>query len=111
MAVYSLDGQFVVSWPVQGWTSNSIDNKPYITVDKQERVYITDPETYRVIVFSSSGEALAAFGQYGPEDNAFGLPVGVAVGEDGSLWVTDAGNNRVEKMEAWDNPLPPLEEK
>ena len=111
VAVYSLDGQFVVSWPVQGWTSDSIDNKPYITVDKQERVYITDPETYRVIVFSSSGEALAAFGQYGPEDNAFGLPVGVAVGEDGSLWVTDAGNNRVEKMEAWDNPLPPLEEK
>jgi len=60
-------------------------------------VYLTDPEGYRVIVFSATGEPLAAFGQYGPEDGSFGLPNGLALGPDGSLWIVDAGNNRVVK--------------
>lgn len=111
VAVFTAEGQSVTNWPVQGWESDSIENKPYIAVDRQGRVYITDPEGYRVIVFSSSGEALAAFGQYGPEENAFGLPVGVAVGADGNLWISDAGNNRLEKFDAWYNTQLPLEEK
>ena len=97
VAVFSPEGQFVASWPVQGWASDSLDNKPYLAVDSQNRVYVTDPEGYRVIVFFSSGEPLAAFGQYGPENDAFGLPVGITVGTDGGVWITDAGNNRLGK--------------
>ena len=111
VAVFSADGKFLSSWPVQGWASNSLDNKPYLAVDAQGRVYITDPEGYRLIVFSPSGEPLAAFGQYGPEEDSFGLPIGIAIGKDESLWVVDAGNNRLEKFEAWDSPQPPMEVK
>jgi DNA-binding beta-propeller fold protein YncE len=103
VAVFTAKGQFLTSWPVQGWANDSMDNKPYLAVDNQGRIYITDPEGYRVIVFSSSGEALAAIGQYGPEENAFGLPVGIAVNPDGAVWVVDAGNNRLGKYEIW-NP-------
>lgn len=85
----------------RGGASDSIDNKPYIAVDRQGRVFITDPEGYRVIVFSSSGEALATFGKYELEDNAFRLSVGVAIGNDGLVWVTDAANNRLGQYEIW----------
>ena len=87
---------------MQGWTGDSLDNKPYLAVDAQDRVYITDPERYQVIAFSSSGTPLAAFGQYGPEEDAFGLPVGIASDSDGTIWIVDAGNNRLDKFDLWE---------
>ena len=103
VAAFSADGQFVASWPIQGWNSDSLDNKPFLAVDAQNRIYVTDPEGYRVIVSSSSGEPLAVFGQFGPEEDAFGLPVGIAVGTDGLVWVADAGNNRLAAFDVWKN--------
>ena len=99
--VFSVDGNFITKWPVQGWTGDSLDNKPYIAVDEQDRIYVTDPERYRVIVFSSLGTPLAMFGQYGPEKDAFGLPVGIAASSNGILWISDAGNNRLMKFNLW----------
>lgn len=101
VVVFSQDGKLITKWPVQGWASDSLDNKPYIAVDAQDRVYVTDPEQYRVIIFSASGAPLAAFGKYGPEEDAFGLPVGVAAESDGMLWVVDAGNNRLASINVW----------
>jgi DNA-binding beta-propeller fold protein YncE len=101
VVVFSADGNLITKWPVQGWTGDSLDNKPYIAVDAQDRVYITDPERYRVIAFSSSGTPLAAFGQYGPEEDAFGLPVGIASDVAGTIWISDAGNNRLAKFKLW----------
>jgi hypothetical protein len=54
-----------------------------------------------VIVFSSSGTPLVAFGQFGPEDDAFGLPVGVTVDSNNMIWIVDAGNNRLTKVNLW----------
>jgi DNA-binding beta-propeller fold protein YncE len=85
---------------VQGWASVRWTIS-YIAVDGKERVYVTDPEGYQVIAFASDGEPLAAFGQYGPEEEAFGLPVGVAVGPDGGVWVSDAGNHRLSVFSLW----------
>jgi DNA-binding beta-propeller fold protein YncE len=95
VAIFSADGKFQSSWGVHGWSSNSLDNKPYLAIDSQGRVYLTDPEGYRVIVFSPEGQPIEEFGQYGPEQNSFALPTGLALAPDGSLWVADAGNNRV----------------
>ncbi|MBA4385645.1 MAG: hypothetical protein C0410_12980 [Anaerolinea sp.] len=98
VVIFSPEGKFLSSFPVQGWNSDSMDNKPYITVDSEGRVIVTDPEGYRVLVFSPNGDPLFTFGKYGPEDNAFGLPNGVALDSSGSLWVADAGNNRLERF-------------
>ena len=101
VAMFSPDGQFQQSWPVQGWASDSLENKPYLAIDSQGRVYVTDPEGYRVVVFTASGQPLAVFGQYGPEDNSFGLPNGIAVDSTGKIWVADAGNNRIGIYDVW----------
>jgi uncharacterized protein (TIGR03663 family) len=98
VAVFSTSGQFRTSWPVQAWNSDALDNKPYLALDAQGRVYITDPEGFRIIVFSPEGKPLSVFGQAGPEEDASGLPSGIASGPDGALWVLDAGNNRLEKF-------------
>ena len=64
-------------------------------MDDSGRVYVTDPEGFRVLIFSAAGAYLNRFGQYGADVNSLALPNGVAVAPDGTLWLADAGNNRV----------------
>src|SRR5690606_18574515 len=72
-----------------------INNKPYLAADSSGRVYVTDPEGYRVLIFNGSGAYLNRFGQFGTDAGSFGLPNGIAVAPDDSLWVADSGNHRV----------------
>ncbi|HUS94254.1 MAG TPA: flippase activity-associated protein Agl23 [Patescibacteria group bacterium] len=98
-------------WAVDAWYGESIENKPYIAVDQNDRVYVSDPEGYRILIFDTTGQYLGRFGQFSLDLDGFGLPNGVAVSPDGSIFVADAGNNRVLKFEIDLNqiPLPPSE--
>ncbi len=82
-------------WDVVGWAGESLDNKPFIAVDNAGHVFITDPEGYRVIEYSSDGQLMQTWGDYGNTASTFGIAAGVAVDPQGHVWVTDAGNNRV----------------
>jgi predicted membrane-bound mannosyltransferase/DNA-binding beta-propeller fold protein YncE len=83
------------SWDFLGWYGQSLDNKPYLAVDNRGSVFATDPEGYRIVQFSDTGEAVSSWGDYGAGLDTFGLPASVAVAPDGSIWVTDAGNSRL----------------
>lgn len=87
--------QFVQEWPVPGWDDEGIFNKPYLTVDQQGNIYVTDPTGWRVLVWNSAVEPLAALGQYGSGPTDFGFVNGIATGPDGTIWVVDADNSRV----------------
>jgi DNA-binding beta-propeller fold protein YncE len=97
-------------WEVDAWAGESTNNKPYLAVDGAGRVYVTDPEGYRVLIFSSDGAYLGRFGHFGPEITSFGLPNGIAVDPDGNIYVADAGNNRVLRFPALFSPAEPAEE-
>ncbi len=86
---------FLMSWPIHGWESQSVVNKPYLAVDSQNRVYASDPENFRILVFTDSGKFLYTFGDYGTDSHSFGMPNGVSIGPKGLLYVADADNNRV----------------
>jgi sugar lactone lactonase YvrE len=89
----------VSEWQVNGWYSQSIDNKPYIAADSQNRIYVTDPEGFRVLIFDAFGNYLGRFGTYGTEANQFALPVGIAIDGQDNVYVVDAHNNRVLKYD------------
>ena len=42
------DYTFLREWPIAGWYGQSLENKPYLALDGQGRVYLTDPEGYAV---------------------------------------------------------------
>lgn len=79
-------------WELDAWFSNSIENKPYLALDAEDNVYITDPDMGRVIVFDRNGDFKVLWGGF---DNSYlmGVIIGIAVGEDGSVWVSDSTNN------------------
>ncbi len=85
----------LAQWDVVGWYGQSLDNKPFIAVDKSGRVFVTDPEGYRVIAYSPEGQILFTWGEFGAEAGDFGIAAALAFDADGNLWVTDAGNMRI----------------
>jgi predicted membrane-bound mannosyltransferase/sugar lactone lactonase YvrE len=89
--------QPLAQWDVSGWFGQSLDNKPFIAVDRNNNVFVTDPEGYRVIEFTSTGEFVRTWGDFGAGLDQLGLPSGIAVDPLGFIWVTDSGNNRILK--------------
>ncbi len=82
-------------WDVNAWFGQSLDNKPFIAVDADNNVFITDPEGYRVIEFTGAGQFVRTWGDFGVGPAELGLPSGIAVDREGNIWVADAGNNRI----------------
>ncbi len=85
-------------WKVQAWAGQSINNKPYTAVDSAGRIYVTDPEGYRVLIFSAAGEYLGRFGSFGTDANSFSLPNGIAIDAQDNIYIADAGSHRVLKF-------------
>jgi DNA-binding beta-propeller fold protein YncE len=92
-------------WEIVGWYGQSLDNKPFIEVDDRGHVYVSDPEGYRILEFTSEGEFIRYWGDYGSGPDTFILPTGMSIDPTtGSIWVADAGNHRFMRF-----PLAPAE--
>ena len=69
--------------------------------EKGDRIYVLDAgginsEWHRVIVFDEEGNKLKEIGRRGSNEGEFNLPNQLAVSRDGTLYVLDAGNFRVQ---------------
>jgi predicted membrane-bound mannosyltransferase len=85
----------LLQWDVNAWFGQSLENKPFIAVNQDKHVFITDPEGYRVIEFTETGEFVRTWGDFGVGPAEIGLAAGITVDPQGSVWITDAGNNRI----------------
>jgi DNA-binding beta-propeller fold protein YncE len=65
-----------------------------------DRVYVTDIIRNKVIVFSRTGEVLDEWGGPGTGAGEFLKPAGIALARDGSLFVADRCNERIEHFTA-----------
>ncbi len=85
----------VNEWEIVGWYGQSLENKPFIEVDDQGHVYVSDPEGYRILEFTAEGEFIRYWGNYGSGPDSFILPTGMSIDpETGAVWVADSGNHR-----------------
>jgi len=95
------DGEFraIREWLIDGWWSESLENKPYIAISPSGQVCVSDPEGYRILCFGLEGNFLLGWGDFGYDFGTFNLPTGLAFSPDGYLWVSDSVNNRVMRFE------------
>lgn len=85
----------LLQWDVSAWYGQSLDNKPFIAVSPNGKVFVNDPEGYRILEFTSDGTFVRTWGDPSGGSDGFGMPAGVALDTEGRVWVSDAVNNSI----------------
>ena len=67
-----------------------------IAVLHHKILFVTDGEKNEVVKLTTSGEVIARFGEMGSQDGQFKRPTGIAVDEEGRIYVGEFYNNRVQ---------------
>ncbi|RLD16476.1 MAG: hypothetical protein DRI36_05635 [Caldiserica bacterium] len=95
----------------KGKEDGEFNHPGYIALDKEGNIYVTDTENDRIQVFSPEGEHLLTIGGLpagkagaqgkgrGKQGSIFNKPTGIAVDEEGYIYVADRNNDRVVKIE------------
>ncbi len=100
IAVFDQEGSHLSNFRVRGWYNNSF-NRPYLAHDEAaDYLYITDPDSNRVLVYSLAGECVGSFGESGEQGAAgqFQSIGGIAVDDAGHIFVSDSGAGAVYKF-------------
>ncbi|MFN2304430.1 MAG: NHL repeat-containing protein, partial [Anaerolineales bacterium] len=90
-----------ITWDIDAWFSDSLENKPFLAVDGAYTTYVGDPVMGRVLIFDQQGNFMRAFGGFGSGPTEIGIVGGLAIDSEGEVWVADALNNRLMRF-----PLP-----
>jgi len=97
----------MLSWDIDGWYGQNLDNKPFITADTLNRLIVADPESARILVFSRDGEFLGYFGELDPiGPQGFGVIGGVAADNLGGLWISDSVKNEIKYFHIPNQEIP-----
>ncbi len=92
--VFTLAGLALRQWPVEAWFAQT-NERPYIAIDAGGSVYVTDPEAFRVIVFTGTGQYYYSFGDF----NTIQLAGGLAVDDEGHLFLSDTGAGTIQRYD------------
>lgn len=84
-----------ITWDVDAWYGESLDNKPFIATDRDYNTYVADPIMGRVLVFDLEGNFILGWGGFGMGRSEIGVASGIEVDSVGNVWVSDAKNNRL----------------
>ncbi len=70
-------------------------------VDNIGRIYVVESEANRLHVFSPNGDSFHIFDKPGSKLGPLKDPIGVALGPNGEIYISDTGNHRVLRL-AWE---------
>jgi DNA-binding beta-propeller fold protein YncE len=98
-------GQFDPLWQVRGGPAH-LDDPSDLAVDAEGRIWVVDASRGTIDIFASDGTFLESWGDPGAGDGQFSFSSGIhpyssgdiAFGPDGSIYVVDTGNVRVQKF-------------
>src|SRR5207253_2347298 len=96
-------GNFIQLWGMFGTAPSNFQSPTGIAVDEKNVVYVCDTGNHRIQKFDTSTnflpQLLGTWGTKGQEPGQFWNPWGIAIDRDGFLYVTDAGNHRIQKLD------------
>ncbi|WP_166404843.1 SMP-30/gluconolactonase/LRE family protein [Desulfonema ishimotonii] len=117
---FDSQGKFVKEWGSNGTGNGQFDFPNAIAVDSQGKyLYVSDFGNNRIQIFTSEGQYVGQWGEFGCTDpkcnlmsgdfearGKFFLPAGIAIENDGNVYVADYFNYRIQKFKAFDSKNP-----
>ncbi|MXV93127.1 MAG: hypothetical protein F4Z94_06810, partial [Chloroflexi bacterium] len=100
ISVYHTSGAHQTDFRVRGWYNNSF-NRPYLALDESRNLlYVTDPDSRRILVHDLEGTCVGSFGEQGDAASSgqFQDIGGIAVDSDGFVYVSDSGAGSIVKF-------------
>jgi len=103
---FSLMGACVGRWGKSGIGNGEFNFPSRVRLARDGSVYVLDSNNFRVQHFGASGNFLQAWGSRGSGDGQLGPgpygegPRGLAVAPDGTVYVADTWNNRIQRFSA-----------
>ncbi|CAF1380190.1 unnamed protein product, partial [Adineta steineri] len=98
MGEYKNQGIVVAGGNGQGNQLNQLYDPTYLFVDKDQSIYVTDWDNYRVMKWikdAKEGKIVAGGNGQGKNLNQLSDPAGVIVDDLGQIYVADSGNDRI----------------
>ncbi|MDX9753869.1 MAG: SMP-30/gluconolactonase/LRE family protein, partial [bacterium] len=99
---FTQEGQYVRHWAIMGWNaSNELPLpwiEPYIAVDQQGSVYVTDASTNTIHKLYKEGQKVVQAGGKGTGRNQLNAPKGITIDEAGNVYIADSRNYRILKV-------------
>ena len=92
---FNTDGTFIREWPVFGM--DEFYTEPYVAT-RGDDVFVTDSFNHRFARYVD-GKVTGVWGRTGSGAGEFNRPIGIAVAPDGSVYISDTLNNRIQKFE------------
>lgn len=89
------DGTFQREWPISGL--EEFYSEPYLATHGDD-VFVTDSFNHRFARYND-GKLTGVWGKTGSGSGDFNRPIGIAVAPDGSVYVSDTMNNRIQKFD------------
>ncbi|MCL5025955.1 MAG: NHL repeat-containing protein, partial [Chloroflexi bacterium] len=72
-------------------------NGPHV-IFSRDAIFVTDPDAGQVLLFSRDGALAVRLAAPGDQPGELRVPVGIAADRQGDLYVTEVGNNRIQKF-------------
>lgn len=96
--VFSNTDKFIDWFPKGPYGGMSPDIYPLAVTVNKGRLYIANP--FNIVIFTTGGKFVKNFGMPGQDSGQFNRPNGIAVGNDGTIYVSDSDNNRIQALDA-----------
>jgi sugar lactone lactonase YvrE len=108
---YSTSGKLLAQWGGHGSGPGQLDSPDKLALDAQGNLYVTEVGSQspagnsRIQKFSPTGVPLSQWGTFGSALGQFNTPVGIAVDEQGDIYIADVGNHRIQKLSSLGQPI------
>lgn len=96
--VFNQEGKFLREFGSVGKGDGELDYPTGVCIDtfSDDTVYVVEGNNHRVSVFTNKGKFLTSFGSSGTGAGQFKSPRGITVDRNGTIYVADSGNNRLQ---------------
>ena len=94
--IFTLDGHCINEMTLHTQTGRvELKNACSLTMDSNGYIFIADTDSHCISIFDKIGNCISHFGSKGSNDDQFKFPRGIAIGPNGNIYISNAGNSRV----------------